>query len=687
MTTYPTPVPKPLAAGSSRPAIALTRMAYANVRSGPGTRYRTVGDLRHHSLIARFPATRTGDGWEWIEHVNIAGWVSTNVVTFEDTANSAEKPASPFDDQMALWHERGDSLPDNDLETYVASLKRHVPNLNQVWVKVCDWSAGMGAQWMGAWDTNRALAIDSVDSIDHWAAALTDVGLSMCVWTPPRGGSAEAEADLIALACERRHVRALILDLQVRGSRWGDNPRWIDSYMTTLREQLPKGFHIGISFDATRTLSARLHVERWLQFADSIHPKIFPSRARRTPTQALQAAFVQFDASKKPIIPCLAGDAELLEIAETGILSVYRHGARGLSWWRSGLIHEGGWSAIRRLKFNRVVSKLNSPPPVSYGDEIVVTLADAGAMLVASGMKKQTRLYDTTPVLSVNSDERVASTHVMWTPMLSVSGTYEIAAFIPTRGASAQHAQYHIRVDNGEVLASVDQTDGRASWVTLAVVALDAAVRSDGAVKLSSLTGNANERVAFSAIRWRQIVEGSPTHRGDGYDMPIGSAAERKARKVWGDRWTDTSPFGKLHFVGTHDEAFSSGADLSLVKPSQESVMVHAAANGVVIFVGRLPIWGNIIVIRHYPIAVDGQVIYGRYARAASMTVKMGQAVTRGEPIGTINAEGELSTLHFDLSPTAILATHPGHWARRDRDGVFKHYLDPREFIEANRPI
>ncbi|NJO83057.1 MAG: hypothetical protein HC828_09695 [Blastochloris sp.] len=42
--------------------------------------------------------------------------------------------------------------------------------------------------------------------------------------------------------------------------------------------------------------------------------------------------------------------------------------------------------------------------------------------------------------------------------------------------------------------------------------------------------------------------------------------------------------------------------------------------------------------------------------------------------------------LHFDLSPTSILESNPEHWPGRDRNAVFRNYIDPREFIAANRP-
>jgi murein DD-endopeptidase MepM/ murein hydrolase activator NlpD len=70
------------------------------------------------------------------------------------------------------------------------------------------------------------------------------------------------------------------------------------------------------------------------------------------------------------------------------------------------------------------------------------------------------------------------------------------------------------------------------------------------------------------------------------------------------------------------------------------------------------------------------------------MRVTVGQRVNRGDMICKIgNAFGRWAYhLHFDLSPTSILETNPSHWPGRNRDEMFNHYIDPREFIESHRP-
>ena len=328
MTNFLPPVPKPTGAGSPRPAIASTRMAFANVRSGPGTRYRTVGDLRNNALILHFPATRTGDGWEWVEVGRVHGWVSTNVVNFQPVATTPKVQAvsTPFDQQQAIWHERGDALADPDIETFASNLKQHAPNISQVWVKACDWSPLAGVQWMGYWDTHRGLAVDGLARIDEWGETLADFGLQLCLWVTPFGADPVAEAELIARACSLEVVRALIIDLKPSDMVWNSDPSRIALYLSQFRSQVGDAFHIGISFDATRTPSKNLHLGQWIKYANSLHPRIFPARARKTATAALRDVFTTVKEFDKPVIPCLAGDADPVETSEA---VTYRHDSRG----------------------------------------------------------------------------------------------------------------------------------------------------------------------------------------------------------------------------------------------------------------------------------------------------------------------------------------------------------------------
>jgi murein DD-endopeptidase MepM/ murein hydrolase activator NlpD len=107
----------------------------------------------------------------------------------------------------------------------------------------------------------------------------------------------------------------------------------------------------------------------------------------------------------------------------------------------------------------------------------------------------------------------------------------------------------------------------------------------------------------------------------------------------------------------------------------------------VVTYVGRIAGWGLVIVIRHDPLINNGKVVYGRYAHVESPRVKVNQRVTRGEQIANVgNADGAYPYhLHFDISPTTILNSQPGHWPKLNLNNLLVNYLDPREFVARFR--
>jgi murein DD-endopeptidase MepM/ murein hydrolase activator NlpD len=286
---------------------------------------------------------------------------------------------------------------------------------------------------------------------------------------------------------------------------------------------------------------------------------------------------------------------------------------------------------------------------------------------------------------------------VQWSPKLPASGKYEVAAFVPTRHATTKNARYKIHGVRGatnEVRAQVDQSRYKNQWVTLGVFDIDKSAVNAGAVFLNDLTFETATglEIAFDAIRWRQVLDDTTQpgqgYTADGYDAPIGSETERRSAQVWPGKWVDASPFGKLYFVGTPNEAYHTGADLNLPNDADRNAAVYSAASGVVVYAARLPTWGNVIIIKHDPLKKNGKVMYGRYAHVNTMAVKVGQRVVRGQPIGTVgNAFGQWAYhLHFDLSPTTILETQPQHWPGKDQNATFKNYVDPRLFIEQNRP-
>ncbi len=700
MTVYPPPVPKPSNAGVPKTAIALPRGSFVNLRSGPGTNYEDIGDIRRNTLVAYFPATRRTDGWIWIEQYGVGGWVFTGVVDLEDVV--AQPPitpdrATPFDGKVAVWHWKGDSVPESSIDDLARNLKRDAPNVKQVWVKTSDVTQSAGAQWQGFWDIKRSLAIDGPASIDRWVQTLGRYNLEFVAWCIPRGINIAAEADLIVQACQRPGVRAMILDVEPYEGFWVGGPQAIRPLMTAVRRRLPGSFHIGMAVDPRTQWFDRIHPFEWQPFVNSIHPMVYWTTFRRPPDTALAEAYRVWGNYGKPIIPILQGDSPAEEITTAGTLSVNRHGARGVSFWRLGVMTTAQLRAASESLSSTPTQP--APPTIVYGETQVVRPTDSG--FISFSHSGQNELQDFVGVWGWRvyykaTEVQASKVTARWTPRLTKSGRQEVSVFIPGRHATTRNARYKVhgvRGANSEVLVTIDQAQYGNQWITLGVFDIDKDAPRAGVVFLNDLTGETGREIAFDAVRWREVIDGPITGTpgafvADGYDSPVGTEEERRSQAVWPGRWLDASPFGRLYFVGTPSEAYHTGADLNLPNDADRGAPVYSAASGVVVFANRLPTWGNVIIIQHDPLVRTGRVMYGRYAHVGPMLVQVGDRVRRGQQITTVsNAFGRWAYhLHFDLSPTTILENNPEHWPGRDRDSVFTHYVDPREFILENRP-
>lgn len=702
MSNFPAPVPKPPSAGAAQTAIANTRQAFVNIRNGPGTQYRDIGDLRNFTLVAHYPASRTSDGWVWIEQYGVGGWVLSSLVNFENIA--APPPTgtqtTPYDNKVAIWHWRGDSVSENTIEEVARTIKTYGPHVTQVWVKTSDYTPQAGAQWMGYWDTKRNLAIDGPASIDRWVQVLGQFGLEFHAWCVPRGLDINAETNIIIQTCLRPGVKSLILDVEPYAGFWAGGQAGIRPFMTKIRRAIPGAFHIGLSIDPRAHHYESIFPREWAPFVNSIHPQVYWETMRREAESVLEETYRVWGSYGKPIIPALQGDADVNSMEAAHTLATQRHGARGVSWWRLGVIGPVEWRAV-----NRPIQVGTQPPPpppqVIYGEEQVVKPGDNGYSTFSFTGQPELQSFQGTwgwTVYYKGTETQMSRAAARWSAPLRESGKYEVSVFIPGRHATTKNARYKVhgvRGSSTEILVTIDQSVHSNHWVSLGVFDFDMNAINAGMVFLNDLTGESGKEIAFDAARWRKVVEvpggGTtpiPPGYADGYDPPIGTVAERRSAQVWPGKWLDASPFGRLYFVGTPSEAYHTGADLNLPSDADAHTPVYAAASGVVVFAARLPTWGNVIIVRHDPLPNSGMVMYGRYAHVEEMIVTVGQRVTRGQQIAKVgNAFGRWAYhLHFDLSPTNVLELDPGHWPKKDRDALFRNYVDPREFILANRP-
>lgn len=697
MGNFPPPIPKPTNAGTPKTAIAKTKASYTNIRQGPGTHYKDIGDLRNLTLVAYFPATKRNTDWVWVEQYGTGGWVTMSVITFEDALAPAPlvPTRTPYDGKIGLWHWRGDSVGENSIEEVCETIRKYAPHVTQLYVKTSDFTAATGPQWMGYWDNKRALAIDGPASIDKWVSVLTRYNMEFHAWCVPRGANLDAETNLIIQTCLRPGVKSMILDVEPYDGFWLGGKEAIRPFMTKIRRALPGSFHFGMTVDPRPQHFDAIYPMEWFPFINSIHPQDYWATFRKTPDETLAQTFEVWGNYGRPIIPALQGDANPVDIRAAHTLATQKYGVRGVSWWRFGVLGPSEFTALNQPIIPGTTPPVPSAPPVDdqYVDEQIVRPGDGGFSFWSYTGKQEEETFNGVwgwPVKWKKTEAQTSKVSARWTPVIPQSGRYEISTFVPARHATTKNARFKIHgVKNqpSELLVPIDQSMSRDAWVRLGVFEIEKSAVNAGVVFLNDLTGETNKEIAFDAIRWRRVVPGT-TVRADGFDSPVGIETERRSTKVWPGKWYDASPFGKLYFIGTPSEAYHTGADLNLPRDADAHTPIYACASGVVTFAGRLSTWGYMIVIRHDPMTVGGLVMYSRSAHIEEIQVRTGDRVTRGQPIAKVgNAFGRYAYhLHFDLSPTTILETNPEHWPGKNYDGLFGNYIDPKEWILANRP-
>jgi murein DD-endopeptidase MepM/ murein hydrolase activator NlpD len=600
---------------------------------------------------------------------------------------------TPYDGKIGIWHWKGDSIVEETIPAVASTLKTWAPHVKQVWVKTSD-----GSRWQGAYDTDRDLAIDGTDSIKRWVQALEANGLEFHAWCVPKGRDVTAETDLIIAACQQAGVRSMILDIEPYAGFWQGGRDLIRPYMTRIRQALPSGFHIGMTVDPRRQHYDTIFPDEWFPFIDSVHLMAYWESFQRPVNDVIDEAFRTWGNYGRPLYPILQGDATPEEMAQARERSIEKHNAKGVSWWRLGVIGSAQWPAIN------VPVSAHEPEPDEgrFGQSIVVTPQDARFAFGTHNSQPPEQVF--TKFSSPGgwsayyrpTQARRSQVWARWDPQLSASGWYEVSAFVPSVHATTLNGRFKIHGVQGragELLSVVPQQRLNNVWAPLGVFYFDANNRTAGVVFLNDLTGENGLDIAFDALRWRQVLNVTPTaqYLADGYDPPIGSVAERRSAQVWPGKWFDATGYAVRYRTGTPYEAYHTGADLNLNEPAWDTDAhspVVAAASGIVTHAARLAGWGNVIIIKHDPLLTTGVVYYGRYAHVEEMSIQVGQRVVRGEQIAKVgNAEGAFPYhLHFDISPTDILSREPWHWPRLDLNNLLANYIDPRQFVEANRP-
>jgi murein DD-endopeptidase MepM/ murein hydrolase activator NlpD len=395
----------------------------------------------------------------------------------------------------------------------------------------------------------------------------------------------------------------------------------------------------------------------------------------------------------------------------------------GVNFWsfESARANTSLWNAIRRFPFDEdlvLASELDDMGGGGTGSTMVSDLNvddDGTATVYVNSDGYQQGVYETdTDGLTTflrngmtyawtPRQDKTSTAYAQWLPKITETGEYSIEAHIPGTNATTQKARYHIHGVVGEdatVVIELNQLNYSDQWVRLGIFELDANHPYSGMVSLNNLTVGTdkdNAKVAFHPLRWRKVVrvEGIPEGYADGFDSPVGTEEERRTDKIWPGDWIDANPFLNLYSLGYH-----TGADHNLNSPrfdSDKGAPAYAIADGVVTYSGKAynrdgspSGFGTLVVIKHAPYVTDtGETIvaFSRYAHMKDLVVNDGDRVRRGDRVGTIwNIGTGAHHLHFDISTTSILESHPGHWPGSRKKDVEKHYVDPAEFIRMHRP-
>lgn len=598
--------------------------------------------------------------------------------------------ATPYDGKIHFWHHIGERVGEATIDELAQNLKKYCPTADGIWVKTSD-----GKTWMGNFDTKDSMSIDDPQDIARWVTALSAYGLEFHAWAVPVGDDIPGEIARIVEACKVPGVKSMILDVEPHEGFWRGTREAAIQLMSGIRQQVGNSFHIGLSVDPRRNQYDRIFPDAWRPYVNSLHPQVYWELMRRDPDDVLDETFVVWGNYGLPIYPAFEGYANPDSLRAAQDLARGVRGVTGISYFRLGVISPMQYAAINE----EVVDEQLGPDAVirTYGWEKIVSPDDPGYRDGTHIGQPSSQVFKSfTSVRGHNIKYKPTQAdrdqvYAEWRPGLPVQGLYEVSVYIPSRHASSTHAQYHIHgiVGRGtELLVRLNQSGYSNQWVPLVVYEFQTG--SDGGrVNLSDLTGEADREIAFTAVRWRQVLEQKKAEIPEikaGFDPPIGTAEERLTAKVWPGDWYDATGFAK--FYTTVGSAYHTGADLNLPRDLDRNAPVVAAADGTVTFAGRSSgTWGRLIIIRHDPLP-DGTQVWSRTAHIRNPIVKEGDRVERGQQIASVgDADGQLAWhLHFDIGKTNILELQPGHWPGANLDQVLKHYIDPRQFIADHRP-
>ncbi|NJL95552.1 MAG: M23 family metallopeptidase [Anaerolineae bacterium] len=575
-------------------------------------------------------------------------------------------------------------------------------------------------------------------------SVLNEAGIVPIGWAPIYGQKVDltSQANRVAAAVKHYGVKALVLRaMDLPGQRWGARPaaQFMKALQTALESEGVQDTLLALNSYGDMVNNSDFPYAEFMAVCHVALPEVdWALKSTNNPIQALQDAYNAYFSRfpNKDFVPSANITRQHLMVAgkdftwepRTGHINMFLNQADAMDYmgvsfwnWESAREMRNLWDAVARFPFDLVIPSLSESQGMGGGGTPAAMISDINVdddgqatVYVGSEGYQQGVYENDTEGLTIFTrngltfawtprQDKTSTAYAQWLPKVTTTGEYVLEAYIPGVNATTRKARYHIHGVVGQdstMVIELNQLSYSDVWARVGIFELDGGHPYSGMVSLNNLTvgeDTANAKVAFGPFRWRKLVRqaGIPEGYADGFDSPVGTEEERRSDQMWPGAWMDANPFLNLYELGYH-----TGTDHNLNSPrfdSDKGAPAYSIADGVVTYSGRAfnrdgspSGFGTLVVIKHDPYLTDtGETIvaYSRYAHMKDLVPQKGERVKRGDRVGTIwNVGTGAHHLHFDISLSGILETHPGHWPGTRKKEVEKHYVDPAAFIRANRP-
>jgi uncharacterized protein YvpB len=282
---------------------------------------------------------------------------------------------TPYDRTIGLIHWVGKVMAESTISEVVATLTQLGPNVNAYYIKTSD-----GRDWQGKFDdiaNKRDLAILGTDDVTRWVAGLNAADIDCHAWSVLHGKHPEAEADLVAAACNVPGLKSMLLDIEDGEGYFDGGRTTVRTIIKRIRDNIPEDFHLALNLDARGGHPAAIHIWEWLPHVQSLHPMVYHQvfSSGLQPETAVSNAFASLRQYDKPVVPMLQAynDVPPAEMTRAAA-AAFQQGAPGVTFFRAGAIGPDEFEAIRAIN---IPDELISPEEHFTCQDLINAFAEA----------------------------------------------------------------------------------------------------------------------------------------------------------------------------------------------------------------------------------------------------------------------------------------------------------------------